>query len=286
MRRANLLRQYPLLSYFCLAYAISWLLWLPLVAATEDWIGPVSRYWHLVGSLGPALAAFIFAGMLEGKASVQQLVAGITKWRVSRLWWAVAALGPVALLVIAVLMARLTGASWPEWRKLGAVAEYPQLGWLALVVVEIIFYGYGEEVGWRGYVLPRLQSRYNALWASVLISIGWSLWHLPLFLVNESYRQMGVGGTIGWYLSMLTGSILLTWLYNSTDGSILLMAIFHGVLDLVMANQAVGPALMNSMGMLTTLWGIAILVLERPARLSHHAKVVQPEGLSPSPHPG
>ena len=108
----------------------------------------------------------------------------------------------------------------------GAPLTRAQIRWLALVAAEIIFYGYGEEVGWRGYVLPRLQRRHSALWASVLISIGWSLWHLPLFLVNESYRQMGVGGTIGWYFSMLTGAILMTWLYNSTDGSILLLAIF------------------------------------------------------------
>ncbi|MFN8444990.1 MAG: type II CAAX endopeptidase family protein [Caldilineaceae bacterium] len=280
MEASKLIKQYPLLSFFVLAYAISWLLWLPLVAAAEGWIGPVSRYWHLVGSLGPALAAILFAWLLEGKSSVQQLVAGMTKWRVSRLWWAIAALGPVALLVLALLAARGMGSPWPEWRKLGAVAEYPQLGWLGLLAVEIIFYGYGEEVGWRGYVLPRLQRRHSALWAAVVISIGWSLWHLPLFVINESYRQMGLGGVIGWYLSMLTGSILLTWLYNSSDGSILLLAIFHGLLDLVMINQAVGPEMMNIMGMLTTLWGVAVLLLERPARLSHHAKVIQQPAFS------
>lgn len=280
MRRINLLKQYPLVAYFCLAYAISWLLWLPLVAAAEGWIGPVSRYWHLVGSLGPALAALVFAGLMEGRAGVQQIYRGMVKWRVSRLWWAIAIGGPPAIFGIAILIARWLGSPWPDWGKVTQVAEYPQLGWLALLVAEIIFYGYGEEVGWRGYVLPRLQSRYSALWASFLISIGWSLWHLPLFLVNESYRQMGIGGAIGWYFSMLTGAILMTWLYNSTAGSILLLAIFHGVLDLVMANQAVGPELMNIMGMLTTLWGIVILVLERPTRLSHHAKVVQQEVLS------
>lgn len=215
------------------------------------------------------------AGMLEGKSNLQQLVAGMAKWRVSGRWWAVAVLGPLALLIVALLAARLIGKPWPEWCKLGAVAEYPQLGWLGLLLAEIIFYGYGEEVGWRGYVLPRLQSRHSALWSAVLISIGWSLWHLPLFVINESYRQMRLGGVIGWYLSMLTGSILLTWLYNSSDGSILLLAIFHGLLDLVMINQAVGAEMMNMMGVLTTLCGIAILLLERPARLSHHTKLSQ-----------
>src|SRR5690242_15812873 len=106
MRSSNLIKQYPLLSYFCLAYAISWLFWLPLVAAAEGWIGPVSRYWHLAGSLGPALAALIFAGVMEGRAGVQQLYRGMVKWRISSLWWAVAVGGPLAIFGVAIVAAR------------------------------------------------------------------------------------------------------------------------------------------------------------------------------------
>lgn len=79
MGSAKLLKQYPLMFYFCLAYGISWLLWLPLVAAAAGWIRPVSCTWHLVGSLGPALAAFIFARLLEGRTAIRQLYNGMVK---------------------------------------------------------------------------------------------------------------------------------------------------------------------------------------------------------------
>jgi membrane protease YdiL (CAAX protease family) len=226
------------------------------------------------------VAAITLARVMEGKAGLEQLYAGMVQWRVRLVWWAVAVLGPAALFGLAVLLVRLMGGPWPEWGKLGQVAEYPQLGFGALLVAEVLFYGYGEEIGWRGYMLPRLQNRYSALWASVVISIGWAIWHLPLFWANESYRQMGAAATLGWYLSMLTGSILTTWLYNSSGGSILLLALFHGLLDLVMINQAVSPEMMNIMGMLATLWGIVVLLWARPARLSHRPKVMHPAVLS------
>lgn len=263
---SSLIRKYPLPSFFVLAYAVSWLLWLPLAAAQLGWLGPVSPYWHLVGSIGPMTAALIVAAVVFGRSGLERLWRGMTRWRVRPGWWGVAVLGPVVAMLLALAIARLMGSPWPAWRALTRVAEYPQLGFVALLLAEVVFYGFGEEVGWRGFALPWLQRRFSALWASVLLSVGWALWHLPLLFVTEGYRQMGPLMLLGLYFSFLTGAILLTWLFNATEGSLLLLALFHGVLDVAMVNEGLNLQAVNLMGMLITLWGLAAvwLVLRVP----------------------
>ena len=132
----------------------------------------------------------------------------------------------------------------------------------------MLFYGWGEETGWRGYALPRLQKGRGALSATVILSVFWALWHLPLFWFQ---MEMDIGGAIGWYFSILTGSILLTWLYNSTRGSILIVALFHGALDIVINTPSPGD-LAFVMGALITVWGILVLLVAGPTNLSRSEK--------------
>jgi uncharacterized protein len=84
---------------------------------------------------------------------------------------------------------------------------------------------------------------------------------------------MGIGGIFGWYFSILTGAIILTWLTNSTGGSIPIAAIFHGTMDIVFVSPA-SPSITNILGALITVWGIAVLVIARPKYLSATGKVV------------
>ena len=262
----HLIRKSPLIAFFVIAFAISWLLWLPRVAAQYGWIGPVSPYWHFIGSLGPMLSALIVAGIVYGRKGLARLWQGMIKWRVRLGWWGVAVLGPLVAMLLAIVITRLLGNPWPEWGALGRVAEFPQLGLVALVIAEVIFYGYGEEVGWRGFALPILQQRYSALWSSVLLSVGWALWHIPTLITNENYRQMNPLMLLGWYFAILTGSILMTWLNNATGGSLLLLALFHGILDIAMINEALTLQAVNLMGMLISFWGLAAiwLIFRRP----------------------
>lgn len=96
--------------------------------------------------------------------------------------------------------------------------------WAPAVLANLVFYGFGEEVGWRGFALPCLQGRSSALRASALLAIGWAGWHLPLFAFSPGLSGMGAGGVAGWLVSLLLGSIVLTWLFNSTGGSIAAVA--------------------------------------------------------------
>ncbi|HNN07033.1 MAG TPA: CPBP family intramembrane metalloprotease, partial [Leptospiraceae bacterium] len=132
-------------------------------------------------------------------------------------------------------------------------------------IYNLIFFGLGEEAGWRGFALPRFQEKMSPLRAGILLTLFWALWHLPLFLYRPGYLSMGVAGAVGWVLSLLTGSILLTWFYNSSKGSILICAVFHTAMDVVFTAEAAGKNIINYTGFLITVWGILtvfILLLE------------------------
>ena len=130
-------------------------------------------------------------------------------------------------------------------------------------IANVFFYGFGEEVGWRGFALARLQARKSALTSALLISAAWAAWHLPLFTFAGGLSSMGIAGVAGWLFSIVTGSILMTWLFNASGGSVLAVALFHGALDIVMSSKVVGP-LPSVMGASITIFGLAVPL--RPKR--------------------
>lgn len=99
-------------------------------------------------------------------------------------------------------------------------------------------------------------------------------WHLPLFLYRPGYVSMGVAGIVGWVLSLATGSILLSWLYNSTKAGILTCAIFHTTIDVTFTANFAGTSVVGNMGMLITVWGVLTILIFRPANLSKHNKLL------------
>lgn len=101
----------------------------------------------------------------------------------------------------------------------------------------------GEELGWRGYALPSLQSRFSPLSATLILALFWFLWHLPMFAVIATYRSFAPIGYVGMALGLTCGAVVLTWLYNRSGGSILLVAIWHGLYNLVSATEAVNGTL-------------------------------------------
>jgi uncharacterized protein len=265
-----MLYRYPLLFFFLLSYAISWSIWSPLLLANQGLISSQPpQYLHLLGSLGPALAALIVTRVCNGSVGLRDLLRRMFAWRVASRWYAIALL-PLLLFFGAVLF---TGSNNWAPQSFGRSAEYSELPTLLYGIASILFYGWGEETGWRGFALPHLQTHHSALKATIILSLGWALWHLPLFGFMPGFSRMGVGGIFGWYFSLLTGAIILTWLTNSTRGSIPIAAIFHGMMDIVFVSPAT-PSIVNILGALITVWGIAVLVIAKPKYLSATGKVV------------
>ena len=259
-------KRYPLVSFFAFAYALTWLAWMPL-ALRGPVYGDNLSYLHFLGSLGPLVSAFVMTGLVSGRSGVRELLGRVFRWRVPLGWHLLGWFGPAALYAIAAVVVRVMWSQWPKLSLFGHSEEFAQLALPVYWVLSLICYGFGEEVGWRGFALPRLQQKYSGLTSTVILSVFWALWHLPVFAFSTGMSQMGPGEIVGWYFSLLTGSVLLTWMYNGARGSVLIVAVFHAMLDVAMTSPSPGT-LSNVMGALLTIWGVfSIRTLIRPRRV-------------------
>jgi membrane protease YdiL (CAAX protease family) len=151
---------------------------------------------------------------------------------------------------------------------------------LILIVPWFLFemFTNGEEIGWRGYILPRLQVRYTALVSSLIVGVIWSVWHLPKFIGTGSSG----GRSFAWFtVFCMASAILFTWIYNNSRGSLLLVPLFHATnntagMFLPVSFSAAGGILPNLMIVLYALAAVVVTVAAGPARLSRkHSKQVQ-----------
>ena len=250
----------PVIAFVILAYAISWSLWLPLLAARQGWVSwSASTYLHLWGGLGPAAAALIVTGVVDGRAGIAGLVRAIGALHGRLGWLGLAVLYPLTVFAAAVVVARVVEGDWPDLTRFGASVEYPMLPLAAYWLANLAFYGYGEEIGWRGLAQPRLQRRHSALTAAVLVSLIWACWHLPLFGITATYRSMPAIGCLGFYFSLLTASFVLAWLYLRSRGSILVVAVFHATFDIATTTPTTTTVIPVLMGAVITVAGLAVI---------------------------
>ena len=166
----------------------------------------------------------------------------------------------------AALMDRLLNGTSPTLSAIGRVNFLPALG-LAAIPLWILTSGLGEEVGWRGYLLPALQRRRGALKATLLLWLVWLGWHAPFFFYVPSYREMGLVGVPELAFSLLAGAVLLTWLANGS-GSLLMVILWHGLFNVFTASEAGRGSLAMGLSMAVIAAAVAILALARPSDLA------------------
>jgi membrane protease YdiL (CAAX protease family) len=197
---------------------------------------------------------------------------GFSIARAAANWVIVALVLPLAMIVVAIAVSVLAfDAPTP-------VITIALLGVLATEFVRILFFGgpLGEELGWRGFALPRLQARRTAYGASLLLGLVWGLWHIPLYFVPGTGQFETVSGglspafAIGAFVVWTIGlSILFTWLFNESKGSLIVVILFHTSINL----GAFVPAAVGSTGATSFLyaivtWVVAVIVISRYRRTS------------------
>lgn len=265
-----------ILVYFGLAYLISWIIWLPLYG---DVFGlpdlPTLPFQHALGAVGPLIASLATTWIYLRKRGLDNIFARCIQTR-PLIYLAIAFFSPFILALCAILASYFIDGTTINLYSLLKTKEFPEFNFPALFIYNLIFFGFGEEVGWRGFVLPRLQKKLNAMTASIVLTVFWALWHLPLFFYRPGYSTMDMAGIFGWVFSLLTGSILLTWLYNTTRGSILICAIFHSTIDIAFTTDVAGKNVVSYMGLLVTVWGILIILIFRPKSLSNSPREQNP----------
>jgi membrane protease YdiL (CAAX protease family) len=226
--REGLLARHPLLFFFIIAYASTWCMWLPY-ALSEDGAGllpisiPISFFVvNFIAVFGPTLAAFIMTGITEGRAGTRRLLGRYVLWRVGLRWYLFVLLGIPAIEVLGAVVLPGALASF----QFQALA--PQLALYPIGVVFTFFIGgpLGEEPGWRGFALPRLQRLQGPLVGSLSLGIFWGFWHLPLFLVT-GWIPPTILNIVLFVTNAIAVTIIFTWVFNNTKGSLLIAILMH-----------------------------------------------------------
>ena len=222
-RTTTTARAFPL-KYFVIAFAFTWFFWGLDVLGVRDVI-PALPGLTVVGTFGPLVAAVIVTAQESGRAGLRSLLGRVVRWRVAPIWYAVAILGPLVITLGAIALHVALGGQPPSLGLL--IGALPTL--LIFVVYMMIAVALGEEVGWRGYALPALQARYSALLASLILGVMWALWHLPVFFNPDTFYSNLPFAL--WLAHIVPFAVLITWVFNSAGGSVLMAMFFHAVMN-------------------------------------------------------
>jgi len=225
-----LINRFPLAMYFVLAFVFTWLILSPGVASTLDLLdfkfeGTVLT---IVGGFGPLLAAILVTKATEGNASVIKIFRSMFNLQVKARWWAAAILLLAGLFSVAVVLGILAGGSVPD----SSAGLYLNGGNVILVILLLLFGSFGEEPGWRGFALPRLQEGRSPMKATLILTVVWWLWHLPTYwtlpLAIDARQQYGFVAAFGiQFIVLLALGILCTWVYNGSGKVVLMPVLLH-----------------------------------------------------------
>jgi membrane protease YdiL (CAAX protease family) len=267
-------RKRSVLSFFVLAFIWSWGLNAPRVAATAGYLKLPDLVSTIMGWLavaGPMVAAFWLLRRRQGQGAIRSLWRSAWRWRFDkRWWWAIALLMPAhALLTAGVLLALGRTIPW----------EYglPPAMTVPIFILIYLINALPEELGWRGYALPRLQERFSPLVSGLILGAVWALWHLPLHFIE---------GTTQWNLPIwqyaaqtLVLSVLYVWIFNGTQGSVAAAVGFHAISNFsaaVVPTWTTNTGRLVGFGLLTAIAAVVIatgglkgpgVVPQRPAGL-------------------
>jgi uncharacterized protein len=221
---STFLRRHPVATFFALSVGSAWAWWLPLVILQYDRTPPaLGLVLAILGSAMPSTMAIVLVARLHGGAEVRRLLRRLLMGRVGIFWYA-AIIALTGLMVVAVWVSTLFGAPAP-------VVVATVAGTLSIFLFSI-FPGsaVGEELGWRGFALPRLQGRRSALAASLMVGTAWGAYHFPLFLLGAPNRPLAL--FLPFAISCVILSIFYTWMYNGTGGSLLIVVLLHAATNL------------------------------------------------------
>ena len=221
-----------LLKFFFLTYAVTWACFITVErishgpAPTTSALALVRGSLLLLGTFAPSLVALGITGRAEGRPGVRALLRRTVQWQVGTRWYLFAIGYLPAIKLSVALVHRVMTGSWPHF------GTEPWYIIVAAIIISTPVQA-GEEIGWRGYALPRLADRFGFGRASILLGLIWSCWHLPIFFLRGADKY-GQSFPV-WTLQVVALSVAITWLYVHTKGSLLLTMLMHSAV-----NQTVG----------------------------------------------
>ena len=267
----TLIKSNPLASFIVLTFVFTWVWWgLVIVLHLSMTTGYIP---FLIGAFGPTTMAFVVSGITGGRQDVKALWKRITYWRVGIVWYLAALFIPTLIVLGGLGLNTLFGGSPPDFKLLSAQWYLIPI---ALVVGMLAGGPLEEEFGWRGFALVKLQQKYSAFTASIIVGIVWGLWHLPAFLIPWSTQH-----NLPVFLFLLHDlalSVLFAWIFNNTGGSVFMSMLAHGAFNLTITILPVLPSSAGSqlpleyaIGLIYVL-ALIVLVVFGPKTLTREAR--------------
>jgi uncharacterized protein len=261
---SDVIRRYPLISYFGIAYAGSWVVWALFVLSLEGsgllpFHAP-SSFLVLIGIgtfSGPTVSALVVTAATAGQAGMVRLLRRIVQWRVGLAWYLFTFVGLPAIETLGTIAIP------------GALASLTPIDLLPELMSAAVFFVYpallagplGEEIGWRGVALPRLQQLHGPVKASLILGVLWAFWHAPIWFSGQ-WSTPSVPNIAVYVFWIVAVTFIFTWVFNNTRGSVLMAILLHGTMDVFpnafLLAHLPGAAEMTSSGALSMYWGLAL----------------------------
>lgn len=235
----HFLAKHPFMSFFGLAFGISWGIWVPLVLLQVE--HPIYK----LGTFGPTLAALLLIASQGGEKGLLSLWRKLTLWRVDFGWYLFSLFAAVPVLLVGIWLDRWLGGPSPEFN------DPAQIYLVIPAFLYVLFTSVlGEEIGWRGFALPKLLQESRAVTAGLILGGIWGVWHLPLFSIPGNFHVHVP--LLPFVLQILAFSVLYTWMYIHTEGNLLLPHLFHTASNTALGVLPVLP--MDTGGRTRPMW--------------------------------
>lgn len=208
--------------FFLLTFAVTWSCWIPIVTVPISEHTLTRAILLTVGIFAPSLVALSLTAWTKGESGIRALLGRMFQWEVGARWYLFAVGYTLSIKLLVTLIYRLGTHTWPHF---GTVPLYI-IPFAILISTPVQS---GEEIGWRGYALPRMAPRLGLGWASIILGIIWATWHLPLFYLpgSDTYHQSFIV-----YATQVTAiSVAMAWLWEKTGKSLLLTMLMHAAIN-------------------------------------------------------
>jgi membrane protease YdiL (CAAX protease family) len=273
----RLLARHPLAAFFVIAYAFSWLIEVPVALSAQGILPfalptPVVAVAIVAATFGPTVAALVMTAVTGGASGVVRLLRRYIQWRAGLVWYLFVLIGIPVIIILGTIV--VPGA-WDSYQPIigTLLVAYP---W-AFVLTFFLGGPFGEEPGWRGFALPRLQQRNGPLWGSLLLGVLWALWHFPLFW-SGVWTPPTPANMVMFTLMITALTVIMTWVFNHTGGSLLIMMLMHASFN-TFANRVAAPLfpapILQDYGLLPVLIGFTVtaivLIIVTRGRLGYDA---------------
>ena len=230
----NFIKERPILAYLTFNYLISWAFLIPcyrILLNAEEGTFPILALIGLPGAYGPSIAALLISRITEGSGSIKRLLKKAIMWKLHAKWYLFIFLMPLGLLTVSVIISSILFEF-----SLGKIDGLSGLKVIfPFVLIALPFGPMGEELGWRGYLLPKLLDKFNPSLSSLFLGTMWTVWHIASFgypgAAIPSVFKVNAWTIFLFFGTLLGETFLFTYIYMKTKGSVFLAILFHAVFN-------------------------------------------------------